>query len=121
MKTKLCDRMLLSGALLLSGAIPTASPASVSLSSLVPKNAKTIAGALQINSAAGATNALVNICAYSNGIVGYQNASTNGGSGQSSVQFVGFPLSTPQQCWWYCNTSAGTMNSATIVINGYTI
>lgn len=101
--------------------IANTSIASVSIASLVPKNAKTVAGALQINAASGSQNTQVNIYSFSNGGVSFQAAGYQAGQGQISSQFVGFPLGAPQQIWWSCNTSTGAMNNAGIILNGYTI
>ncbi|MET3650310.1 hypothetical protein ABIC75_000012 [Dyella japonica] len=88
----------------------------------VPKNARTVRGALAINSASGSLNPSVNIFNSSaNPAYTVQNANSTAGNGQSSVPFTSFPLLTAQTFWWSAVVSSGSVTGANVAIAGYSI
>jgi len=97
-------------------------PTLVNASSMVPKNARTMRGALALNASSGAQNASVNMFSSSTGSVfGIQNANNTNGGGQSSIPFNNFPLLTPQTFWWDAVYSSGSSIAANVCFAGYSI
>ena len=94
----------------------------VSIASTIPKNARTIRGALAVSSANASQNSQVNIYSLSTTVgFGAQNANSTSGEGQSSVPFNGFPILTPQTFWWTALVSSGTFLNGNVAVAGYSI
>ena len=95
---------------------------SVSAASLVPKNARSITGFMNVTGTNG-TNTAVNIASSSSGINQQQCAAAapSAGSMTGSATFGKLPMITQQTFYWTAVVSAGTFNSANVYICGYDI
>ena len=98
-----------------------ASPTSVSISSVVPPNAKSCNGVISVTNTNSSTGNTASIYGDVNGIsaqVFQAYISTTGGASQ--VPFSDVALATPQTIFYAMNTNAGTI-TLTLTVNGYTI
>ncbi len=94
--------------------------ASVSVSSIIPKNAKTVSGLLTASttSSAGAVNAIV--AADSAAVIARTHWSYSASNTATTSNFSGLPVLTPQTLWYSANAVGGNAWSWQISINGYT-
>lgn len=92
---------------------------SVSISAIVPKNARTIKGWVSI-SASGASNGAVNVAANT-AFTGLQQiaVSPTSGGGVFAGNYADVPLITAQTMYWSATVASGTFASAAVNIVAY--
>ncbi|MCO1384484.1 hypothetical protein [Burkholderia multivorans] len=98
---------------------PVSSYTLVGASSIIPKNAKSISGELNIAST-NATGVSVSIAPV-NASVGAQQlaCSTNSSSSNANCPFNDIPVVTPQSFYWQVSVASGTLSQAYVVIGAY--
>ncbi|QTD91575.1 phage tail protein [Burkholderia anthina] len=99
-----------------------ASLMALSVSSFIPKNAKSITGFMNV-SGNNATNTQVNIASSSAGINQQQCVSSSSSAGTliGSATFGKVPIINPQTIYWNANCATGTFVAAAVFASGYDI
>jgi hypothetical protein len=99
-----------------------ASLTALSISSFVPRNAKSITGFMNV-SGNNATNTQVNIASSTSGINQQQCVSSGSSAGTliGSATFGKVPIINPQTVYWSANCATGTFIAASIFVSGYDI
>jgi hypothetical protein len=93
---------------------------SLSVSSIIPKNAKTCSGLMAVSST-NATNAATNVYSSSTSIGNQQAASSGATAGNlaASSPYNKLQIITAQTIYWLSVVGSGTFISGTVYINGY--
>jgi hypothetical protein len=99
------------------------SATAVSLTAIVPPNARTFQAQINVSSNTTVQNPSTTIYAASGGPSGYniQLAGSSNGNSVNVASFSDFPLLTPQQVWWTATMTGGTFSGGSFSVVGYTI